>query len=257
MVAQPAVAGFPGREKDIKKLVDEHRKLKDWPLILVIYFESREHPGDVHLFEVVSGLRSNWPAEARRPDERRLIEVIYGPTDGFPLPPRSHLHLTATSPEELRAAIALAWPGTADVLQAIRSDRYRIMLRAPEADELLELLRAKRSGRAVAAAGELYLLTHLRHKRRSGGPAALVKKTLDGAVRRDIAELCLLAPSHPDAAGLWPTNVEYPFHTKAGAWTAPCDQAAFSAGDCLRYSKLAARIAALAESALLAISRTP
>ncbi len=120
---------FPAFEPAIRRLADQHRELKDEPLHLAIaYLPARRDQQHVFLFEVI-GERGDWVS----PDHD-LFEVTFTGTSGFPLASDERLHLILTTPHELAVALREGWPLAKELVNALRSEDYKVM----HADEVGE-----------------------------------------------------------------------------------------------------------------------
>jgi hypothetical protein len=97
-------------------LVDQHRALRDEPLLLAIYYESPRHPHDIFIFEVIDG----FGARAIDPTQN-LFEVTYNSTSGFPLPAGRQLRMVLTNPQEFAVAARENWPLLEELRSAIRA----------------------------------------------------------------------------------------------------------------------------------------
>ena len=95
---------FPQFEKEIRRLVEQHRELEDEPLHLAIAYQ----PGaprdqlDIYLFEVIGGLGE------RNPD-KELFETTFEPNNRLQAGFSQRLHMTLTTPLEFTAAVEEKW----------------------------------------------------------------------------------------------------------------------------------------------------
>jgi hypothetical protein len=117
--------------QQVERLVDEHRQLRDEPLLLAAYFEPARSPGDVFLFEVIDGFGAGSIDE-----DRKLFEVAYASTPSFPLPSGHHLHLILTNPEELEVAYRQGWPSLDEVRAAVRAGNSVTVFSDPSRPDL-------------------------------------------------------------------------------------------------------------------------
>jgi hypothetical protein len=113
---------FPRFEQAMRKLTEQHRDLKDEPLLLAISYGPARDPRDIFLLEVIG----NDTEPTINPD-RELFEVIFTPTPGFPMDLDQRLHLILTNPQELKAALQDHWPAADEIIAAIRSGDYRVL----------------------------------------------------------------------------------------------------------------------------------
>ncbi len=121
----------PDLKTHLEKLVGEHRRLADEPLLLAVYFEPERQQGDVFVFEVIEGFGDN-----RVDDDRKLFEVSYASTPSFPLSDGHRLHLVLTNPLELAFASGQGWTGLDEVRRAARQGRAVTIYADPSRPEL-------------------------------------------------------------------------------------------------------------------------
>lgn len=100
----------------VEKLVNEHRQLRDEPLLLAIYFEPLRSSGDIFLFEVIDGFGAGMVDE-----DKKFFEVSYAATSSFPMEQGQRLHLVLTSPEEFEVAVQEGWDSLDEVRDSIRA----------------------------------------------------------------------------------------------------------------------------------------
>lgn len=126
------------RLDDVKRLIEQHRRLEHQPLLLAIYFAQDQDPSGVYLLEVISQFGYDEVS-----DDKELFEMSYGSTDGFALPPGSRLNITLTNPVELRAAVEQGWASLNPLLAAMEAGpkHYRVIYHTDDGSELLGLLR--------------------------------------------------------------------------------------------------------------------
>ncbi|HEY3282655.1 MAG TPA: hypothetical protein VGN26_10310 [Armatimonadota bacterium] len=98
--------------ESVKRLVEQHRDLKDEPLVLAVYFRK---DGEPHVLEVVQGFGLDQVNE-----DGELFRVAFGTSRAFPLYENDSLHLILTNPKEIQVAINEGWADLGDVLSAIR-----------------------------------------------------------------------------------------------------------------------------------------
>lgn len=113
---------FPNLEERLKKLVEEHKALKDEPLLLAVYYAPERNPDDIFLFEVIENFGGGSLDE-----DQTLFEVTYGPTPGFPMAAGQLLHLVMTHPEELAAAVREEWVLAEELRTAFRKNQARVL----------------------------------------------------------------------------------------------------------------------------------
>jgi hypothetical protein len=124
---------FPGLERQIRGLVQQHRELRDEPLHLAMGYRPRRAPRDIFLFE----LASNFGGNATNHD-RELFEVTFLSSTGFPMPSGQKLHLVLTSPKEFRAALDECWPTAEEVQDAVRRGEFEVLYKDKTGEEALE-----------------------------------------------------------------------------------------------------------------------
>ena len=108
---------YPGQIDLIEDLVlNDHTEFKETPLILAIYFKSRQFPNEECVFEVLHRFGLNEVSEVKS-----VFQIQFGPTPNFPLPEGDRLHLFLTNPVEVSYAIAHRWPEVVDLCEAIKS----------------------------------------------------------------------------------------------------------------------------------------
>jgi hypothetical protein len=126
---------FPHSEDKVKSLVVEHRKLKDEPLVLALYYAPDREPQDIFIFEIIDG----FGADSVDP-ERNLFEVAYASNAAFPLKQGQKLHLVLTNRKEVKVAFQDGWGGSQEIRDAIRRNDYRLIYQDPAAAGLMELI---------------------------------------------------------------------------------------------------------------------
>ncbi len=136
MITQ-APAQYPALLQGVQRLVSEHAKLADEPLLLAIYYKSPSEPNDVFLFEVIE----NFGSGAVDPDNE-VFEVVYNSTTGFELEPGQRLHMLLTNPHELEQATKENWPTLAELRQAIGAGEYQVLHSSSSDQHLMEMLHA-------------------------------------------------------------------------------------------------------------------
>ena len=129
---------FPTSLSKVKRLVSEHLKLKDEPLLLAIYYAPDREEQDIFLFEVVEGFGGN-SVDA----DRKLFEVTYAHSAGLPMKRGQQLHLVLTNPHEAKVAFREGWELAREVRQAVRRKDFRVIHQTPAAGRLLEMIRGR------------------------------------------------------------------------------------------------------------------
>ena len=126
---------YPAFLQQVQRLVNDHAKMIDEPLLLAVYYKSNSEPNDIFLFEVIE----NFGAGAIDPD-KEIFEVAYNSSSGFPLEHGQRLHMLLTNPGELKQATREKWPTIADLLRSITAGDYHVLHSSSQADQLMELL---------------------------------------------------------------------------------------------------------------------
>jgi hypothetical protein len=129
---------FPQSESKLKRLVSEHLKLQDEPLLLALYYAPDREQQDIFLFEVLDGFGGN----SVSPD-RNLFEVTYGTSPAFAMKRGQQLHLVLTNPIELKLAFRDGWELAKEIRDAVRRNDYRVIHQDEGAAELLEIVRGR------------------------------------------------------------------------------------------------------------------
>jgi len=92
-------------DRALAALVKTHRARTDEPLHLAVWLRDPRRPQDVIVFEVLG----NFGGGHIDPN-KRFLEVAMPANAAVPLPEGGALRFVLTSPEELKVAIAKAWP---------------------------------------------------------------------------------------------------------------------------------------------------
>jgi hypothetical protein len=133
---------FQRFEKAIRRLVAQHRELKDEPLHLAVCYGSVRNQRDIFLFEVVGNTAESVSMEGD------LFETTFSSTLEFPMGAKDRLHLILTNPRELETAVREQWPLAAEVASAVRSlGDHEILFADKVGKRLLSLIRADHSPR--------------------------------------------------------------------------------------------------------------
>ena len=123
--------------QQVERLIDEHKNLRDEPLLLAVLFEPDRHPGDIFLLEVIDGFGSGMIDQ-----DKKLFEVSYSSTASFPLPSGRHLRLVLTSPQEFEIANQEHWASIEEVRHALRAGSAQVLFCAPDRPDLEAMLNA-------------------------------------------------------------------------------------------------------------------
>lgn len=121
-MAPQTIVRFPDLKDQVKRLVQAHRKLKDEPLLLAVYYAPKRNPKDVFLFEVAENFGGG-----RVDKDRKLFEVTYRSTDGFPMAPGQQLRLVLTNPIELDEAVKGNWKHVQELREAFSRKRTDVL----------------------------------------------------------------------------------------------------------------------------------
>ena len=128
---------YPEHIELIEDLVlNDHTEFKETPLVLAIYFKSRQFPNEECVFEVLHRFGLNEVSEVKS-----VFQIQFGPTPNFPLPQGDRLHLFLTNPIEMSYAIAHRWPEVVDLCEAIQSGQSKEIHRSfddPQSGKILE-----------------------------------------------------------------------------------------------------------------------
>ena len=131
---------YPEQEKVLKDLVLEgHEKLKDEPLLIAIYYDSKlVDSNEECLFEVADNFGFNEVSE-----EKEIFQIQFGPAAGLPLPFDRRLRLLLTNPLEFDTAVKNSWPQIADLKNAIARNEYKVLYKRSDdsrPDSILRVL---------------------------------------------------------------------------------------------------------------------
>jgi hypothetical protein len=119
----------------LKKVVQEHLKIKDEPLLLAVHYTPPNPGRDIYLFEIAG----RFGLETVDPD-RKMFEIGYGSTTGFPLAPGQELRLLITNPTEWRTAVDQNWSAIQLLRKAINGNRARVLHATKEGAKLWEMI---------------------------------------------------------------------------------------------------------------------
>ncbi|MGB8355103.1 MAG: hypothetical protein WCD79_14495 [Chthoniobacteraceae bacterium] len=118
----------------VKQLVESHRKIKQFPLKLAIWFDL-DKGRDIHLFEVVD----DYPHSEER---QKFFSTKFQSTISFPMPQGGYLELIITSPDEVQDALGKSYKQLANLRNAFRRNAARVIYCSPTSKELLQLLKS-------------------------------------------------------------------------------------------------------------------
>lgn len=107
---------------NLENLVGEHRKLKNEPLHLAVWFVPS--PGDEHiyLFEIIGGFGAGTIDE-----NRQILQFAFGMNSGFSLKINQELRILLTSPEEFSVAISEGWDAILKLREAKSAQKYCVL----------------------------------------------------------------------------------------------------------------------------------
>lgn len=110
--------------REIRSLVESHKRLQDEPLLLAVCYDPGRNSGDVFIFEVMDNFGGNMVD----PDGD-LFEVEFGAstTVDMRLPAGNKLHLVLTNPTELSVALRAGWKRAREVVTAISNGGFEIL----------------------------------------------------------------------------------------------------------------------------------
>jgi hypothetical protein len=128
---------FPEYAEELRGLVTQHRKIRDEPLLLAIYYKPRREEDDVFLFEVIGEFGAGAIDE-----DRELFEVTYPSSTNFPLEAGQRLHLVLTNPQEYEVAVQQGWKHVQELREAIKSSDFQVLYSDPDHANLRALINA-------------------------------------------------------------------------------------------------------------------
>jgi len=133
MTTATTTAQFPAHRKEMENLVEQHKRIKDEPLLLAVYYEPDRDNGDLFLFEVADGFGSN-----QIDPDQELFEVTYGATDEFPMETDQKLHLVLANPAEASVAFEEGWPLASEIREAARRKKAAPLYQTEEGASIWE-----------------------------------------------------------------------------------------------------------------------
>ena len=111
---QSMIEKYPDYEQSVRKLVDQHKTLRNGHLHLAVYLAPPKRPKrDIYLFEVIDDFGGGQIDPAKK-----LFTFAYGSTPGFPLPESVRLWMILTNPVELDTAIDQKWKRVGEIRNA-------------------------------------------------------------------------------------------------------------------------------------------
>lgn len=131
-----AISPFPAHRQKMENLVEQHKEIRDEPLLLAVYYEPERDAGDLFLLEVIDQFGAN-----KVDPDRELFEVTYGSTAGLPLEPGQELHLILTNPAEAVVAFEEGWPLAREIRGAIEQKKAVALHQTREGERIWETIR--------------------------------------------------------------------------------------------------------------------
>ncbi len=129
----------PLLKSQLQELVIEHLELEDQPLLVALYYASEAAPNEECLFEVARHFGFDEVSE-----DRRILQIQFGPSEGFPLPPGDRLRLSLTNVTEFHTALSEGWPEIKDLIRAVNQDKSSLLyyrLGDNDAEEIMSALK--------------------------------------------------------------------------------------------------------------------
>jgi hypothetical protein len=126
---------FPGLEKQIRDLAQQHREFQDEPLHLAIAYEPSRDSHDIFVFELLGNFGGNEVTS-----EAKLFEVTFDSTPNFTMKPGQKLHLILSNPAEFRAALDQHWTTAEEIRTAVRRGKFEVLHSDEIGQEAMELL---------------------------------------------------------------------------------------------------------------------
>ena len=137
----------------LKKLVRQHTRIKDEPLLLAVQYVPRRDKGDMFLFEIVEGFGRN-----SVDPEGIVFEVTFNMArPGARMTPGENLHLLMTNPTEFEAAVRQNWKGVRELRQAVSEGNFDVLLRTRKGMALWRSLNGRAAGRSVGKTSPIRL----------------------------------------------------------------------------------------------------
>ena len=130
---------YPEQQVVLNKLVlDGHRKLKDEPLLVAIYYASElVEKNEERLFEVMQNFGFNDISE-----DKEIFQIQFSAASGLPLPPDRVLRLLLTNPVELEQAVDNQWEQIIDLKAAISRKEFKVLYENSNSIDAKNILKA-------------------------------------------------------------------------------------------------------------------
>lgn len=122
-------------EKDLQQLLSKHLAIQDEPLQLALWFQPDRDKEAVFVFEVADNFGNN-----DVDPEKEFLEISFPPSSDLPFGGHD-IHLILTNPEELKIAHQERWKSLQEILQSIQQNRYRILHKSEQGEDLWSLIR--------------------------------------------------------------------------------------------------------------------
>jgi hypothetical protein len=135
---------FPGLERQIRDLAEQHREFRDEPLHLAIAYQPIRDPQDIFIFELIGNFGGNEVAS-----DAELFEVTFDSGPSFTMQPGQKLHLVFSNPKEFRAALDQRWPKAEEIRDAVRRGNFEVLHSDEIGRKALELLNERASSMAA------------------------------------------------------------------------------------------------------------
>lgn len=129
------VGTFPLYPEQVKRLVESHKKLKEHPLYLAVWYDL-DDPKDIRLLEAVG----NFPPYD---EQGELFTTEFESTREFLIAAGGRLILTLADPEELRRAISERYPLVRRVQEAFARGAAKSLYCAPAVRDILRKLQSE------------------------------------------------------------------------------------------------------------------
>jgi hypothetical protein len=108
--------------ESIEELIEQHRQLRDEPLLLAMYYDAGDEPSEIYLLEVIDNFGSN-SINA----DRELFEVTFPSENGTNGERGKTWHLVLTNPHEFDTALRENWKHAEKIRRAVGSGRYEVL----------------------------------------------------------------------------------------------------------------------------------
>ncbi len=124
---QPSWLVFEVDVESIQDLIEQHRELKDEPLILAMQYDAGAEPDEIYLLEVIDNFGANGISS-----DRELFEVTFPKASGPDGGPDQTWHLVLTNPLEFDVALREGWEQADKIRRAVGSGRYEVVFMTSE-----------------------------------------------------------------------------------------------------------------------------